>query len=238
MTIQLSPEVCARAIVAAARSYGDDPVLAVTAPRGDRKVFVRRALTPAALAIVQATGCSRPRLCALFGIDYYQLSHLKRSPPAVAAHAAALAALGMTIDDVPPQRFGPKAKPTVKDSAAADRLPIVSSLPTHAHRPVVDHADAIRQALQRAGSRAAVVATGEQPNAGVRECLWPIGDPSDPDYRSCGSEAVAGRPYCPDHCKTAGLKPTPKPVAVVGRVAAPYRDPRAGNAVGRKAAAQ
>ncbi len=30
-------------------------------------------------------------------------------------------------------------------------------------------------------------------------CLWPIGDPPDPDFRFCGEEAQPQGPYCPEH---------------------------------------
>ncbi len=34
-------------------------------------------------------------------------------------------------------------------------------------------------------------------------CLWPIGDPRQPDFHFCGARAVEGKPYCPDHCARA-----------------------------------
>jgi GcrA cell cycle regulator len=34
-------------------------------------------------------------------------------------------------------------------------------------------------------------------------CLWPIGDPSTADFHFCGAEAVAGKPYCDEHCARA-----------------------------------
>ncbi len=34
-------------------------------------------------------------------------------------------------------------------------------------------------------------------------CLWPIGDPGEADFHFCGAEAVAGKPYCSEHCARA-----------------------------------
>lgn len=41
-------------------------------------------------------------------------------------------------------------------------------------------------------------ANGKGPN-----CLWPIGDPGDRDFHFCGAPAVAGKPYCDEHCARA-----------------------------------
>lgn len=35
------------------------------------------------------------------------------------------------------------------------------------------------------------------------KCLWPIGDPRDPDFHFCGGPAVEGKPYCDSHCARA-----------------------------------
>ncbi|WP_240932727.1 GcrA family cell cycle regulator [Pelagibius litoralis] len=40
--------------------------------------------------------------------------------------------------------------------------------------------------------------SGKGPN-----CLWPIGDPGDADFHFCGAPAVAGKPYCDEHCARA-----------------------------------
>ena len=45
---------------------------------------------------------------------------------------------------------------------------------------------------------------------GFPACLWPIGDPDDSDFHSCGGETVPGRPYCPEHCARAYLPRTRK----------------------------
>lgn len=39
---------------------------------------------------------------------------------------------------------------------------------------------------------------GKGPN-----CLWPIGDPGEPDFHFCDEPAVESKPYCPEHCARA-----------------------------------
>jgi GcrA cell cycle regulator len=34
-------------------------------------------------------------------------------------------------------------------------------------------------------------------------CKWPIGDPTDPDFRFCGNPAQPGKPYCSAHVAVA-----------------------------------
>ena len=39
-------------------------------------------------------------------------------------------------------------------------------------------------------------------------CLWPIGDPGDPDFHFCGDASVPGKPYCDRHCAKAYIVKT------------------------------
>ncbi len=41
-------------------------------------------------------------------------------------------------------------------------------------------------------------------------CLWPIGDPDEPNFHFCGKAAVASRPYCAEHCAVAYISSVPK----------------------------
>ena len=43
---------------------------------------------------------------------------------------------------------------------------------------------------------------------GGPSCLWPIGDPSQPDFHFCGDSAVPGKPYCEEHCARAYITRT------------------------------
>jgi GcrA cell cycle regulator len=43
----------------------------------------------------------------------------------------------------------------------------------------------------------------------ARACRWPNGDPQDKEnFSFCGCDAVAGLPYCEDHCRAAYQVPT------------------------------
>ena len=37
----------------------------------------------------------------------------------------------------------------------------------------------------------------------LNSCRWPYGDPFSEDFHFCGKECKTGKPYCPEHCKTA-----------------------------------
>lgn len=59
------------------------------------------------------------------------------------------------------------------------------------------------------GPRETVVARPvRRRSEGARSCLWPIGDPGDTDFRFCGADAVAGKPYCEEHCAKAYITKT------------------------------
>ncbi len=44
-------------------------------------------------------------------------------------------------------------------------------------------------------------------------CMWPIGHPSDDDFRFCGGRPIAGKPYCAEHAAKAYIRPKDKPEA-------------------------
>ncbi|MCB2100496.1 MAG: GcrA cell cycle regulator, partial [Rhodobacterales bacterium] len=37
-------------------------------------------------------------------------------------------------------------------------------------------------------------------------CSWPIGEPGTDDFHFCGGSAIAGKPYCAEHCAKAYVK--------------------------------
>jgi len=74
----------------------------------------------------------------------------------------------------------PVSKPAAQVAAAPKA--VETRVPAPAPRPV----------------RAVARANGKGPN-----CLWPIGDPGDQDFHFCGAPAVAGKPYCDEHCARA-----------------------------------
>ncbi|MGG5821243.1 GcrA family cell cycle regulator [Falsiroseomonas sp. HW251] len=40
----------------------------------------------------------------------------------------------------------------------------------------------------------------------TRSCCWPIGEPGKPGFRFCSSDAIMGKPYCPEHASVAYVK--------------------------------
>jgi GcrA cell cycle regulator len=44
------------------------------------------------------------------------------------------------------------------------------------------------------------------PRASGRSCCWPLGDPGTPEFRFCGGESLAGKPYCAEHAAVAYVK--------------------------------
>jgi GcrA cell cycle regulator len=38
-------------------------------------------------------------------------------------------------------------------------------------------------------------------------CMWPHGHPGEDDFRFCGEEPIAGKPYCTTHAAIAYLRP-------------------------------
>jgi GcrA cell cycle regulator len=38
-------------------------------------------------------------------------------------------------------------------------------------------------------------------------CMWPIGHPTDDDFRFCGGSPIAGKPYCAHHAAVAYIRP-------------------------------
>ncbi len=39
-------------------------------------------------------------------------------------------------------------------------------------------------------------------------CCWPDGEPGTDEFRFCGKQAVADKPYCADHCRRAYVRVT------------------------------
>ena len=50
-------------------------------------------------------------------------------------------------------------------------------------------------------ARPPVIQARQQPSP--RQCQWPIGDPTKPDFHFCGESAVPSKPYCAEHCAVA-----------------------------------
>lgn len=59
----------------------------------------------------------------------------------------------------------------------------------------------VQAAVREEAARPPMVRPRER--SGGRQCQWPIGDPSKPDFRFCTKAAAPGKPYCSEHCAVA-----------------------------------
>jgi hypothetical protein len=121
----------ARAVIAAARSYGDDPVRAMTTSRG----VTRRSLTAAAAGISEAAGVSFTRAAQVVGIREQNLSRSRSTGGDVfeAARRAAFAAVAAVSPAVVTSKAS--GAPDVK----AAQKPAIAALPAEkaAARPLL-----------------------------------------------------------------------------------------------------
>ncbi len=95
-----------------------------------------------------------------------------------------------------------RPSPIKRGSSPQPRRPAVAAMP----KPVTQAPSAPKQVQERRiapapaprPARAVARTHGKGPS-----CLWPIGDPGDQDFHFCGEPAVAGKPYCDEHCARA-----------------------------------
>lgn len=123
MTQTLTAELCARAIVASARAYGDDPLRAVTVTRG----VLRRSLSPAAVALARATALERTQVCSVLRLrdTAVTAAQAKAGAAFLRALAEALAAIDGPATALPP----PAAEPVAAAPAVQPALPVVDPPP-------------------------------------------------------------------------------------------------------------
>jgi GcrA cell cycle regulator len=81
-------------------------------------------------------------------------------------------------------------RPAVARPAAAAPV-AVAPRPAMPAPPAAAPAAAVLRPFQRLGGRA---------------CCWPIGEPGTPEFRFCTSEALSGKPYCPEHASVAYVR--------------------------------
>ena len=48
-----------------------------------------------------------------------------------------------------------------------------------------------------------VLGAGHDHGAAGNMCRWPMGDPTTPEFRFCGGNAITGLPYCAHHSRIA-----------------------------------
>lgn len=79
MAVPLTADLCAIAIIASARSLGEDPIVALTGRKLRGRQSRSRCLRPAALALYEATDCHQGRLCLALGADRFGLNAVRDS---------------------------------------------------------------------------------------------------------------------------------------------------------------
>jgi hypothetical protein len=115
---ELTADLCARAVIAAARVYGDDPVLACTAKGGHR----RRAIAPAVLALAGVLHLSLRQVARIFGMRGDNVGRLAgRSARFLEAQAAAEGAVMAWSE--PLETAGQPAPPPAAPPPAASEGP-------------------------------------------------------------------------------------------------------------------
>jgi GcrA cell cycle regulator len=116
---------------------------------------------------------------------------------------------------------GRAKSPTGQGEAAAPRL---EAAPRRAAAPRPSAATMVSQPMTQGATALAMVAQAEPELHTVRieeqvvipmslrvtivdlkesMCKWPLGDPTSPDFRYCGSQATGAGPYCQHHGKVA-----------------------------------
>lgn len=216
MAVPLTPDLCAHALLAACAVYGKDPFLAAASARGGRTPLIA-----AASAARKVTGVSVLVVSRVFQVHQTAINRNERVGDAKFRRAVLAAWEAISVDEEP-------ATPAPSGTVVASP-PVGQEAPPPAR---VDHTAAIAEALARRRARGAIAievvgVEADKALIGATEpggCVWPMGDPREPDYRSCQAAPLAGRLYCAEHLKAAGMKPTPKVIETVGRVAAPYVD--------------
>ncbi|WP_135465756.1 GcrA family cell cycle regulator [Crenalkalicoccus roseus] len=98
------------------------------------------------------------------------------------------------------------------NSVAAPRPATAPRAPTPLRRlappgqPATPQATAPRPEAAPPPAAAPAAVVRPFPRAGLRSCCWPLGEPGTPEFRFCEAEALAGKPYCPDHAAVAYVR--------------------------------
>jgi GcrA cell cycle regulator len=88
-----------------------------------------------------------------------------------------------------------KTQPAPSGPKAAKPQPAAEAKPSQPQRAKV-------RAVASNGKRRAAPVEPKPVGRGSG-CLWPIGDPGDPDFHFCGADSVPGKPYCAEHAARA-----------------------------------
>jgi GcrA cell cycle regulator len=142
-------------------------------------------------------GLSASQIAAELGGDVSRNSVLGKANRLGLTHGPAKASSAPRPCKPPPPKPPLTGEPSSHDGST------LASMPTH---PVAANQPAVVPPSPVLLREAAIVPRSE----GVmllelREfmCRWPLGDPTTPEFRYCGTQALMGLPYCPHHAQIA-----------------------------------
>jgi len=85
--------------------------------------------------------------------------------------------------------------------------PLVSSPPMPAEAPRRVEPRVQAQPESAAPARGTLLRAVARPSGGrTIACCWPIGDPGTRNFRFCGADSLASKPYCAEHAQVAYVK--------------------------------
>jgi GcrA cell cycle regulator len=105
-----------------------------------------------------------------------------------------------------PRRVAPRAAAVASAAVAAATAPMATARAMHGNTALaVAEAPAPAPKVVAAPEEVVVPLSLKVTIVELREsmCKWPLGDPSSPEFRYCGSPAHSGTPYCSHHGKLA-----------------------------------
>jgi hypothetical protein len=222
----LTADICARGVIAAAQYLGYDPIKAAQAQRGP----LRTAVTAAAVAAQRFSGRPRGVVARIYDVQPNSLARCERvstkgfDRACERAEAAMMAAASVQpAEALPPATVRAPAW-EINTVAGPAPAPVLDIPPA----PKVDHMAAIREAMKRREGAA------RAPVRSQSMCDWPNNLPGQEAEPLCRETRVQGRLFCPKHCRAVGQKDTPVALSAP-ELPRSYRDPRAENAIGRGA---
>ena len=99
------------------------------------------------------------------------------------------------------------AKSQAETSTVADKKAAATAGRSDAARKA-DRKKESQEAIEAADRRLFSGATAASRKSRGPKCLWPIGDPGDPDFHFCEASTVHGKSYCAEHCARAYITKT------------------------------
>ncbi|MGI4744802.1 MAG: GcrA family cell cycle regulator [Janthinobacterium lividum] len=116
----------------------------------------------------------------------------------------------VSIDTVREPADAPVPVAPVREAATVHQLrPIVSPVPPRVVASVERVAPIMPRLAPVAPIEAEETVRGHTPSTPRRRglaCCWPLGDPGTKEFRFCGADPVASKPYCSEHAALAYVK--------------------------------